>query len=135
MGTKAMLATLERICAGKGQPGDIEYLLELAEEVKRSSLCGLGQTAPNPVLSTIRYFRDEYEAHISDKICLAKVCKGLITYSVIPDKCTGCMVCLRNCPGNAITGAKKQVHVIDTGQCTRCGMCLSVCKFDAILVQ
>ena len=135
MGTKAMLATLERICAGKGQPGDIEYLLELAEEVKRSSLCGLGQTAPNPVLSTIRYFRDEYEAHILDKICPAKVCKGLITYSVIPDKCTGCMVCLRNCPGNAITGAKKQVHVIDAGQCTRCGMCLSVCKFDAILVQ
>jgi NADH:ubiquinone oxidoreductase subunit F (NADH-binding)/(2Fe-2S) ferredoxin/Pyruvate/2-oxoacid:ferredoxin oxidoreductase delta subunit len=135
MGTKAMLATLERICAGKGQPGDIEYLLELAEEVRRSSLCGLGQTAPNPVLSTIRYFRDEYESHILDKTCPAKVCKGLITYSVIPDKCTGCMVCLRNCPGNAITGAKKQVHVIDAGQCTRCGMCLSVCKFDAILVQ
>jgi NADH-quinone oxidoreductase subunit F len=135
MGTKAMLATLERICAGKGQPGDVEYLLELAEEVRRSSLCALGQTAPNPVLSTIRYFRDEYEAHILDKTCPAKVCTGLITYSIIPDNCTGCMVCLRNCPSNAISGTKKQVHAIDATQCTRCGMCLSVCKFDAVLVQ
>jgi len=135
MGTKAMLATLERICAGKGQPGDVEYLLELAEEVRRSSLCALGQTAPNPVLSTIRYFRDEYEAHILDKTCPAKVCTGLVTYSIISDNCTGCMVCLRNCLSNAISGTKKQVHVIDATQCTRCGMCLSVCKFDAILVQ
>jgi NADH:ubiquinone oxidoreductase subunit F (NADH-binding)/Pyruvate/2-oxoacid:ferredoxin oxidoreductase delta subunit len=135
IGTKAMLATLERICAGKGQPGDVEYLLELAEEVRRSSLCALGQTAPNPVLSTIRYFRDEYEAHILDKTCPAKVCTGLVTYSIISDNCTGCMVCLRNCLSNAISGTKKQVHVIDATQCTRCGMCLSVCKFDAILVQ
>ena len=135
VGTKAMLATLERICAGHGQPGDVDYLLELGQEIKRSSLCGLGQTAPNPVLSTLRYFRDEYEAHIFDKRCPAKVCKGLITFSIIPEKCTGCMVCLRNCATQAITGAKQQVHNIDASLCTRCGMCRSVCKFDAILVQ
>ena len=135
IGTKAMLATLERICAGKGQPGDVDYLLELGEDIRRSSLCGLGQTAPNPVLSTIRYFRDEYEAHIFDKTCLAKVCKGLITYSVIPEKCTGCMVCLRNCTNNAISGARKEVHTIDPELCTRCGVCMNMCKFDAILVQ
>ncbi len=135
VGTKAMLSTLERICAGHGQPGDVDYLLELGQEIKRSSLCGLGQTAPNPVLSTIRYFRDEYEAHISEKRCPAKVCKGLITYSIIPQKCTGCMVCLRNCAVNAITGAKQRIHTIDVSRCTRCGMCRSVCKFDAILVQ
>jgi len=134
VGTKAMLATLERICAGEGQPGDIEYLMELGEHVKCSSLCGLGQTAPNPVLSTIRYFRDEYEAHIFDKTCPAKVCKGLITYSVVPENCTGCMVCLRNCAVNAITGAKQTVHTINPELCTRCGMCKRVCKFDAIRV-
>jgi len=125
---------LKRICAGEGQLGDMDYLLELGEEVKRSSLCGLGQTAPNPVLSTIHYFRDEYEAHIVDKTCPAKVCKALITYSIIPENCTGCMVCLRNCPSDAITGTKQEVHVIDADLCTRCGMCISVCKFDAILV-
>ncbi len=135
VGTKAMLETLERICAGEGRPGDVDYLIELGEEIKRSSLCGLGQTAPNPVLSTIRYFRDEYEAHIVDKTCPARVCKGLITYSVIDENCTGCMVCLRNCPEGAIQGEKKEVHVIDADLCTRCGMCMSVCKFDAILVE
>ncbi len=135
VGTKAMLETLNRICAGEGRPGDVEYLIELGEEIKRSSLCGLGQTAPNPVLSTIRYFRDEYEAHIVDKTCPARVCKGLITYSVIDENCTGCMVCLRNCPEGAIQGEKKEVHVIDAAICTRCGMCMSVCKFDAILVE
>jgi len=135
VGTRAMLATLERICAGRGQLGDVEYLLELGEHVKRSSLCGLGQTAPNPVLSTLRYFRDEYEAHIYDKTCPAKVCKGLITYSVVPDNCTGCMVCLRNCAVGAISGGKQQLHVIDPALCTRCGMCQSVCKFDAVMVN
>lgn len=135
VGTKAMLETLERICAGDGRPGDVDYLIELGEEIKRSSLCGLGQTAPNPVLSTIRYFRDEYEAHIVDKTCPSRVCKGLITYSVIDENCTGCMVCLRNCPEGAIQGEKKEVHIIDASICTRCGMCMSVCKFDAILVE
>ena len=135
VGTKAMLETLERICAGDGRSGDVEYLIELGEEIKRSSLCGLGQTAPNPVLSTIRYFQDEYEAHIEDATCPAGVCKGLITYSVIEENCTGCMVCLRNCPEGAIQGEKKEVHLIDRTICTRCGMCMSVCKFDAILVE
>jgi NADH:ubiquinone oxidoreductase subunit F (NADH-binding)/(2Fe-2S) ferredoxin len=135
VGTKAMLATLERICAGEGQPGDMDYLLELGNEIKRSSLCGLGQTAPNPVLSTLRYFKDEYTAHIDHKKCPAGVCKGLITYSVVAEKCTGCMVCLRNCPVEAIQGAKQEVHIIDVDKCTRCGMCMSVCKFDAIVVE
>ena len=135
LGTKAMLTTLERICAGGGQPGDVEYLLELGDDVKNSSLCGLGQTAPNPVLSTIRYFRHEYEVHIIDKKCPAKVCKGLIHYSIIPEKCTGCLVCLRNCTSNAISGAKREVHVISPQICTRCGVCMNVCKFDAVVVN
>ncbi len=135
IGTKAMLATLERICAGNGQPGDIDYLQELAEVVKTSALCGLGQTAPNPVLTTLRYFRDEYEAHIFEKKCPAKVCKGLITYSIIPEKCNGCMVCLRECTSTAITGAKKELHYINEELCTRCGVCKEVCKFDAVAVN
>jgi NADH:ubiquinone oxidoreductase subunit F (NADH-binding)/(2Fe-2S) ferredoxin/Pyruvate/2-oxoacid:ferredoxin oxidoreductase delta subunit len=135
VGTKAMLETLERICAGQGRQGDIEYLVELAEEVKRSSLCALGGTVPNPVLTTVRYFRDEYEAHVYDKKCPARVCKGLITYEVVAALCTGCMVCARNCPVGAISGAKKQPHVIDPGTCTRCGLCRSLCKFDAIVVD
>jgi NADH-quinone oxidoreductase subunit F len=135
IGTKAMLATLERICAGNGKPGDIDYLQELAEVVKTSALCGLGQTAPNPVLTTIRYFRDEYEAHILEKRCPAKVCKGLITYSIIPEKCNGCMVCLRECTSSAITGAKKELHFINEELCSRCGVCKEVCKFDAVAVN
>ena len=135
VGTKAMLATLERICAGYGEPGDLDYLLEMGEHVKDSSLCGLGQTAPNPVLSTLRYFRQEYEAHIYEHRCPAHVCKGLITFAVISELCTGCMVCLRNCPSQAISGAKQQVHTIDPALCNRCGMCLSVCKFNAISVN
>jgi NADH-quinone oxidoreductase subunit F len=134
VGTKAMLAVLERICDGEGQPGDIEYLVELGEEIKRASLCGLGQTAPNPVLSTIRYFRDEYEAHIFEGACPAKVCKGLITYQVVPERCTGCLVCQRNCPVGAISGEKQEPHWIDVEKCTRCGLCVSLCKFDAIMV-
>ena len=135
IGTNAMLHTLEKICAGDGEPGDIDYLIELGEHIKASSLCGLGQTAPNPVLSTIRYFRDEYDAHIYEKRCPAKVCKGLITYSVDPENCTGCMVCLRNCSSEAISGAKKELHYINDELCSRCGICLNLCKFDAIIVQ
>ena len=135
IGTKAMLTTLERICAGRGLPGDVEYLVELGNDIKRSSLCGLGQTAPNPVLSTIRYFRDEYDAHIFEKRCPAKVCKALITYEINPEKCTGCQVCLRNCTSGAIHGERKQPHEIDPAVCTRCGICISLCKFDAISVH
>jgi NADH-quinone oxidoreductase subunit F len=135
IGTKAMLSTLERICAGEGRSGDIEYLLELAETIKSSSLCGLGQTAPNPVLTTLRYFRDEYEAHINEKRCPAHVCKGLITYSIIPEKCTGCMVCMRNCTSSAINGEKQKAHAIDPERCTRCGVCINLCKFEAISVH
>jgi len=135
VGTRAMLETLERICAGRGREGDVEYLVELGQEVKRSSLCALGGTVPNPVLTTIRYFRDEYEAHVYDKKCPAKVCKGLITYEVVAASCTGCMVCARNCPVGAITGEKKQPHVIDPEVCTRCGVCHALCNFDAITVH
>jgi NADH:ubiquinone oxidoreductase subunit F (NADH-binding)/(2Fe-2S) ferredoxin/Pyruvate/2-oxoacid:ferredoxin oxidoreductase delta subunit len=134
VGTRAMLETLERICAGEGREGDIEYLIELGEEIKRSSLCGLGQTAPNPVLTTIRYFRDEYEAHIYDRTCPAKFCKGLITYQIIPELCPGCMVCTRNCPVGAISGEKGKPHNIDPEACIRCGICKLLCNFDAVAV-
>jgi len=133
-GSQVMLDMLTRICDGGGEDGDLETLEELAKMVKVSSLCGLGQTAPNPILSTLRYFRDEYEAHVYEKRCPAKICRGLITYSVDEEVCTGCMVCARNCPADAITGEKQKVHVIDPELCTRCGMCLQVCKFDGIKV-
>jgi NADH:ubiquinone oxidoreductase subunit F (NADH-binding)/(2Fe-2S) ferredoxin/Pyruvate/2-oxoacid:ferredoxin oxidoreductase delta subunit len=133
VGTRAMLETLERICAGRGREGDVEYLVELGQEVKRSSLCALGGTVPNPVLTTIRYFRDE--SHVYDKKCPAKVCQGLITYEIVAASCTGCMVCARNCPVGAITGEKKQPHVINPEACTRCGVCHALCNFDAITVH
>ena len=115
-----------------GEPGDLEKLEDLAYEIKDNSLCGLGQTAPNPVLTTLRYFRDEYEAHIRDKKCPAKACKTLLTYAVIPDKCTGCTVCAKNCPVNSIDGERKQVHFIRQADCIKCGMCYTKCKFEAI---
>ncbi len=133
-GTQVMLETLTRICDGQGQPGDIEALERLAETVNLSSLCGLGQTAPNPVLSTLRYFRAEYEAHIHDKRCPAAVCRGLITYEIEPEICTGCLVCARNCPTEAITGEKKQLHTINPELCTRCGLCMQLCKFQGVRV-
>jgi len=132
IGTKRMLEILTRITEGKGEEGDIEKLQELAYEIKDNSLCGLGQTAPNPVLTTIRYFRDEYEAHIHDKKCPAKVCKSLLTYEVVPDRCTGCTVCAKNCPVDAISGERKEVHFIDQDACIKCGVCYTKCKFDAI---
>ncbi len=135
LGTKRMLEILERITRGEGQEGDIDLLLELCETVKAGSLCGLGQTAPNPVLSTIRYFRDEYEAHIKEHRCPAKVCKALITYRISEEKCTGCTLCARNCPVSAISGERKKTHVIDPAVCTRCDTCRQVCKFDAVIVE
>ena len=134
LGTKAMLDTLTRITGGRGEEGDIEYLEELANAVKASSLCGLGQTAPNPVLTTLRYFREEYEEHVYGGRCRALVCKGLIRYEVIPELCTGCLVCLRNCTSNAITGEKLKPHIIHSELCSKCGVCRELCKFDAVRV-
>lgn len=135
IGTKRMLEILTRITQGKGVEGDIELLEELAHQIKDSSLCGLGQTAPNPVLTTIKYFRHEYEAHIIDKKCPSLSCKELLTYEIIPDKCKGCRVCAIKCPVQAITGDKKQVHFIHQEQCIKCGDCFSRCKFEAIKVS
>ncbi len=134
IGTKRMLEILTRITEGEGKDGDIEKLEELSHQIKDGSLCGLGQTAPNPVLTTIKYFRDEYEAHIRDKKCPALNCKKLLTYEIVPDKCTGCMVCKKGCPTQAIEGEKKAVHFIHQELCIKCGDCYSKCKFDAIKV-
>jgi len=134
LGIDRMLEIITDITEGRGKPEQLDLLEELADTVAQTALCGLGKTAPNPVLSTLRYFRPEYEAHINEKTCPAGVCKALITYSIDPDKCNGCGVCLRACVYGAITGTKKQVHIIDTQLCQKCGICRSECKFDAIRV-
>lgn len=132
VGTKRLLETLERITSGHGRSDDLARLEKLCAGVKATSLCGLGQTAPNPILSTIKYFRDEYEAHIRDKKCPAKVCKGLLTYSINQDACKACGACLKACPAGAVTGAKKTPHKIDPAKCVRCGACFEVCKFNSV---
>ena len=133
VGTKRMLEILQRICNGEGQDGDIERLEMLGKQIIRTSLCGLGQGAPSPVISTLKLFRHEYEAHIYEKRCPAKVCRSLIHYK-IENNCTGCMVCARNCPVEAISGQRRAVHVIDPNVCIKCGICMQVCNFNAVTV-
>ena len=134
VGTRKMLDILERVTQGEGRDGDIDKLHQLAETIRDGSLCALGGTAPNPVLTTLRYFHGEYEEHIKDKRCSALVCKNLVSYYILPDKCQGCMICLRNCPVEAIKGGKRLVHVVDQSKCTHCGTCLDVCppRFGAV---
>ncbi len=133
VGTKRLYEILDRITNGQGEMEDLQKLEDLCNYIKENALCGLGQTAPNPVLSTLRYFKDEYIAHIVDKKCPAGVCKSLLSFSIIADKCKGCTKCARNCPVNAISGAVKQPHVIDTDKCIKCGACIDNCNFDAII--
>ena len=135
IGTKRMLEILERITKGNGTLEDLDKLEQLAYSIKESALCGLGQTAPNPVLSTLRYFRHEYEAHVVDKKCPAGVCKALVSYKIVADKCKGCSLCARQCPVGAISGEIKSPFTIDTSKCIKCGACIEKCKFGAIIVE
>ena len=134
-GLDRMLDILTDITEGQGKPGDIELLEELGDVIRGTSLCALGSTAPNPVLSTIKYFRDEYEAHVNEKRCPAGVCKALITFSIDEEKCTGCGVCIKSCPQMAISGEKKKLHTIDQEKCIACGLCRDACKFEAVIVS
>ena len=133
IGTMRLLETLEKITDGHGTLEDIDKLEELSEYIKSASLCALGQTAPNPVLSTLHFFRDEYIAHVVDKTCPAHACKNLMQYKIVPELCKGCTLCSRKCPVGAISGKVKNPHVIDTSKCIKCGVCISGCKFGAIV--
>ena len=135
IGTRRLLEILNKITDGNGTMEDLDKLEELSYYIKENSLCGLGQTAPNPVLSTLRYFRDEYVAHIVDKKCPAGACKNLVQYKIVEDKCKGCTLCARNCPANAISGTVRNPHVIDSAKCVKCGVCMSNCKFGAIIKE
>ena len=132
IGTRRMLEILEKITKGQAEMEDLDRLEELCNHLKTSSLCALGQTAPNPVLSTLRYFREEYIAHIVDKKCPAGVCKDLLHYKIDPDKCKGCTLCARTCPADAIIGSVREVHMINPEKCVKCGACMEKCRFGAI---
>jgi NAD-dependent dihydropyrimidine dehydrogenase PreA subunit len=134
LGLKSMLQFLDRFAKGEGIAEDIEDLESLAQAIRDGALCALGGTSPNPVLTTLKHFRDEYNAHIIDGRCPAGICKDLITYSIDPETCTGCGSCARSCPQGCITGEKKKPHTIDSDACIRCGMCLDSCKFNAVMV-
>lgn len=134
VGTKRLLELLDKITMGKATLEDLDKMEELCHHIQENSLCGLGQTAPNPVLSTLRYFREEYEAHVIERRCPSGVCKNLIQYRILPDKCTGCRACAKGCPVSAISGEVKQVHEIDQSICTKCGLCIDTCRYDAITV-
>lgn len=135
IGTRRLLEILDRICKGEGKEGDIELLEELCIQIKDGSLCGLGQTAPNPVLTTLKYFRDEYEAHIKEKRCPAGECIDLISYNILPEKCIGCLMCQKKCPVGAISGKVKEVQTIDHDKCIKCGRCKDVCRFGAVEIR
>jgi ferredoxin len=127
-----MLEILERITLGEGKKEDLDLLEDLAYKIKDSSLCGLGQTAPNPVLTTLKYFREEYVAHIRDKKCPAHICPALISYQISADKCTGCTLCAQKCPVQAISGEVKKPHLINQDKCIKCGLCYDACRFEAV---
>ncbi|MEA3224499.1 MAG: NADH-ubiquinone oxidoreductase-F iron-sulfur binding region domain-containing protein, partial [Planctomycetota bacterium] len=133
-GSREMHHILQRICNGEGRDGDIELLEELGTAIREASLCGLGQSLPNPVLSSLEHFREEYEDHINNSRCPAGVCKALITFNIDEEICTGCRLCAKNCPQDAITGEAKEPHTIDQDKCIKCGVCVDVCKFEAVLV-
>jgi NADH-quinone oxidoreductase subunit F len=132
IGTKRMVEILEKITRGDAVPEDLEILQDIAKTVKEGSLCGLGQTAPNPVLTTLKYFREEYERHVTDKRCPAAVCRDLVEYRVIKEKCTGCQRCVDVCPTGAITGPRSEPHFLDASKCIKCRACYEICRFDAI---
>ena len=132
IGTRRLLELLDKIIAGNGTLEDIDKMEELCYYIQKNALCALGQTAPNPVLSTLKYFRDEYEAHVVEKRCPAGVCKKLLRYEIDPDKCKGCTACARKCPVGAIEGKVREAHVIDKAKCIKCGACMETCKFGAI---
>jgi NADH:ubiquinone oxidoreductase subunit F (NADH-binding)/Pyruvate/2-oxoacid:ferredoxin oxidoreductase delta subunit len=135
IGGQRLLEALTRITEGNGTPQDLEDIRYISRNMREASLCALGQLTPGPVMAALRFFDEEFAAHIYEKKCPAKVCKGLITYSIIAEKCEGCMVCMRNCSSDAIIGSKREPHVIDIERCSRCGICATVCKFDAVVVE
>ena len=135
IGTRRLLQFLDKITAGQGELEDLDKIEELANHMRTASLCALGQTAPNPVLSTIKYFRDEYIAHITHKTCPAGVCKSLIRYVIDPTKCKGCTKCVRGCPAGAISGQVRKPHTINTDACIKCGLCMQNCPFGAIYTK